>query len=152
MERVPGMLLDRQVEARVAQVERPAVDRDEEALRRSGAGHLSVAVEEVRSIAGRQLADRAAQVLHERQLGQADLVIDPSSRPGLERRLDRPIDPRIGYIVGRRRRARAGSAARSRSIRRIAIRAIASASVELFQRPGDDVDHQVLAQRLGEDR
>ena len=104
VEHVAWVLLDGQVEAPAAEVERSAVHRDEQPLGVQRAGLAPVAVEPVAAVGPGQVADQRPEVLRQRQLGQADLVVDRQSA-GCEGRLDRAIDPGVGDVVRPGRRA-----------------------------------------------
>ena len=104
VERVAGMLLDRQAVAGRCQRDRRAVDRDQEPLGVQRARHLAVEGQPLRTLGPGPRADERAEVLRQRQLGQADLVVDlqPARR---ERDLDRSIHPLVGDVVRAGRQA-----------------------------------------------
>jgi hypothetical protein len=93
------MFFDGQVKAAGAELQRPPVDGYEEALGVEGAGLLTIALEPVGALNSGHDSNEIPQVPGQSQLGKADLVVDLEP-PGLQRDLDRAIDPRVGDVMG----------------------------------------------------
>ena len=76
------MLLDHQIEAPHREDHGKSLALDEEALGVERTRHLAVAGQPLGTFAARQRADQGAEILGQRQLGQADLVVDLRAFPG----------------------------------------------------------------------
>ena len=98
MKCVTRMLLDEEFVTTEREHRRLFVDRNKNPFGIQRTGHLGIAGQPFRAVGSRQRPDQRTQILRERQLRQADLIIDQDST-GRERNLDRPIDPLIGDVV-----------------------------------------------------
>jgi hypothetical protein len=93
------VLLDHEPEVLEADVEVPAVDRDQQSTGIQRSGLPTVAIEQVLSIRSRERAQEIPQVLRQGQLGQADLVVD-AQPSGFDLDLDRSVDTLVWDVVG----------------------------------------------------
>ena len=98
MEQEPGMVLDGQIEATETKLERPTIDGHQQPTAIQRAGLPAVACKPVLAVDPGQGSDQHPEVACQRQLRQADLVVDFQA-PRVQAHLDRTIDPCIWDVV-----------------------------------------------------